>query len=187
MPTLDPSREGFTHKRPRHRRRQLAPARFADLAELDLGQVPVGEQPLADQLVHRHRRGEHARARVGDVERFEQALNGAVLAERSVQHGEGDVAAEQAAGRSHLDLLAARGPAALAVDHHLDHLVARLAQPAGHRGARAQRDVVLGGAPAGDHRCLHQGVVVVVVVVLDVVEVVVVVSGSMKTPTTIVT
>ena len=99
---------GLHPQRLRHRRRVLAPARLADLAELDLGQVPEGEQALADELVHRHRRGEHARSGVGDVERLEQSLDGAVLAERAVQHGEGDVAAEQPSGGAQLDLLARR-------------------------------------------------------------------------------
>ena len=85
---------GLHPERPRHRRRVLAPAGLADLAELDLRQVPEGEQPLADELVHRDRGGEHARPRVGDIERLEQSLDAPVLAERAVQDRKRHVAVE---------------------------------------------------------------------------------------------
>ena len=82
----------------------LAPALLAGLAEVDLGDPALAEQPLEDQLVDRHRGGEHAGADVGDVEALEQPLHGAVLAERPVQDREGDVAAEQPAGGAQVDL-----------------------------------------------------------------------------------
>ena len=49
------------------------------------------EQRLHDVFVHARGRTEDARADVGNVGEFEQALDGAVLAEGAVQHGEDDV------------------------------------------------------------------------------------------------
>ena len=138
---LDPDRHA-------HRRRLLAPARLAHLAEVHLREPVMGEEALADELVHRDRGREHARPRVRDVEAFEEPLDRAVLAERAVEHGEGDVGAEQAAGRAQLDLLAVGEPAAVALDQDADDLVARLLEPGRDRLARAERDVVLRGAPA---------------------------------------
>ncbi len=43
------------------------------------------EDDLGLMLVHRQRRGQHARMRVGDAQEFEQALDGAVLAISPVQ------------------------------------------------------------------------------------------------------
>ena len=51
----------------------------------------VSQHRLEDVLVHAERRGEHARADVGDTGELEQALHGAVLAERAVQHREDDI------------------------------------------------------------------------------------------------
>ena len=153
-------------ERPRHRRRVLAPAGLADLAELDLRQAPEGEQPLADQLVHRHRGGEHARARVGDVERS-RAGPGRVPSSPNgpCRTGNGDVAAEQAARGAHLDLLAVGEPAPVAVDQHLDHLVAGLAQARRRPRRRTRSETSCSDErPPRDHRDLHRvrGVVVVV-------------------------
>ena len=66
----------------------------------DLGNPRLRHQLLEEDLVHAQRRGEHAGADVRHVEAFEQALHGAVLAERSVQHGEHDVGAVASRGRA---------------------------------------------------------------------------------------
>ena len=66
------------------------------------------EQGLHRALVHRGRRGEHAGADVGKPGHLEEPLDGAVLAEGAVQHGEDDVDARQpagqVAGRVHVEL-----------------------------------------------------------------------------------
>jgi hypothetical protein len=56
------------------------------------------KQRLHDVFIHARGRAEHARAHVGDVGQFEQALNGAVFAEGSVQHGEDDIDVNGAVG-----------------------------------------------------------------------------------------
>ena len=66
---------------------------------VDLGHPDRGHQLLEEDLVQAHRRRGDAGADVGHVERLEQPLDGPVLAERAVQHGERDVGAEQARGR----------------------------------------------------------------------------------------
>ena len=128
----------------------LAPALLADRGELDLGNAAVGEEPLQRQLVHADRRGEDVGADVGQVEPLEQPLGAAVLAERAVQGGEGDVGAEQAVARAQLDRPAVAEPAALAGDGHPQRLMARLLEAAGDGLPGAQRDIVLGGTAAGD-------------------------------------
>ncbi len=50
-----------------------------------------GDDALGARLVHRDRRGEHARMRVGNAHQLEQALDAAILAEAAVQHVEDDV------------------------------------------------------------------------------------------------
>ena len=77
--------------------------------------------------------------------------------------GKATSAVEQAAGGAQLDLVAVGEPAPVALDQDRDHLVARLAQAVGDRGARAQRHLVLARAPAAQHRDPHQGGPVVVV------------------------
>src|SRR5690606_20008087 len=91
----------------------------------------------------------------GQVEPLEQPLDAAVLAEGAVQGGEDGVGAEQPAAGDQLDRAAAGAPAALAADPHLDHLVPGVAEAPRHRRAGAQRDLVLGGAAAREHRHLH--------------------------------
>ena len=49
------------------------------------------EQTLLHVLVHPHGRAEHPRAHVGHARELEQTLHRAVLAVRTVQHGEHDV------------------------------------------------------------------------------------------------
>ena len=53
-----------------------------------------GEHQFHRRLVHADGRGEHAGADVGDVRELEQALHGAVLAVRPVQHREHDIERE---------------------------------------------------------------------------------------------
>ena len=56
-----------------------------------LGQAGGGEETLHGVLVHGGGGAENARADVGDVGQLEEALDGSVLAEGAVQHGEDDV------------------------------------------------------------------------------------------------
>ena len=154
-------------------------------------QAGLQQQALGHLLVHRRRAGEHARADVGHATGLEQALQPAVLAERAVQGRERDVDAGQLAGdvarfAGHQLAAAARcerdgagvrvdgggeacareghvAPRTRALDADGHHPVAGLAQHRGERGGRAQRDLVLGGAPAeeqahGDGRVGAAGV-----------------------------
>ena len=84
---------------------------------------------LEDVLVHAQRRGEHARPDVGDVRELEQALHGAVLAERAVKRDEDDVERRRAWRASRRR--------------------ARAASPRRLRAARGCRR--RGGAPSGRH------------------------------------
>ncbi len=104
IPTLEPSREGFTQTGQAHLLHPLAPAGIAGGAEVHLRDAGVAEEPLEDQLVDRGRRREHAGSDVGDVEALEQPLNGSVLAEGAVEDREGDVAVEQPAGGAEVDV-----------------------------------------------------------------------------------
>ena len=67
------------------------------------GMPAAREHVLGLRLVHGQRRGQHAAAHVGHAGQLEQALDGAVLAQRSVQEGEHDdllvVGAGQCLGR----------------------------------------------------------------------------------------
>ncbi len=155
MPTLEPSREGLTQTgSPSAAARSRQPV-LAGLAEVDLGDAALAQQPLEDQLVDRDRRGEDAGADVGDVEALEQPLHGPVLAERSVQDREGDVAAEQAGGGAEVDLGAVVDPATVGLDDDVGDLVAGRPQAIGDGGAGAQRDRMLAGAAAADHGDPH--------------------------------
>ena len=143
IPTLDPSREGFTQSGRPSAGAALAPALLPHRDEIDLGQAAVGEQPLQGQLVHADRRGEDVGADVGDVEPLEQALDAAVLAERPVQRREGDVGPQQAAAGRQGDGLPVAGPGAVAGDRHPQRLVARRLEAVGDCLPGAKRDVVL--------------------------------------------
>ena len=59
----------------------------------------VAQDRLEQVLVHAERRGRDAGADVGDAGELEQALDGAVLAERAVQHGQDDVDGAERLGR----------------------------------------------------------------------------------------
>ena len=111
-----------------------------------------GHQLLEEHLVHAQRRGRDARADVGHVERLEQPLHGAVLAEGAVQRGERDVGAEQAAARAHAQRLAVAAPARRRGRSRPTRPRARRRAGPRARRRRGQRDLVLGGAPAGEHR-----------------------------------
>ena len=54
----------------------------------DLGNPVVGQDLLGGQLVHGQRRAQHAAPDVRHVGQLEQALQGAVLAERAMDEGE---------------------------------------------------------------------------------------------------
>ena len=98
-------------------------------------------------LIHGDGGAEHARAHVGQVGQFEQALHGAIFAEGAVQHGEDHVDFRVRAG---LGQDRARAPLAVLVDKVFDRLVL-LGIQAGHdRLGRAHRDFVLAGASAVD-------------------------------------
>ncbi len=172
MPTLEPSRDGLTHtgspSSATCSRQSASPARpEVRLAEVDLGHAAVGEQALEGELVDRRRGGEHAGARVGNAEHLERALDGAVLAIGPVHDGEGDVAAEQAAARLELDLVALAEPAPVALDDDVEDLVPGLGETGADRGAGAERDLVLARAAAPEHGDLHGVVVVGSVVVVS--------------------
>ena len=97
MRGLDEHRECRAPRARPARRGVGAVALAAHAAVAHLRDAARGHQVLEEHLVHAHRRGGHAGAHVGDVERLEHPLHRAVLAERPVQHREGDVDAEQAA------------------------------------------------------------------------------------------
>ncbi len=54
----------------------------------------IGHRHLGDVLLHGERRGEHAGMAVGNLQDFQDALDGAVLAGPAVQHVEGDIGLE---------------------------------------------------------------------------------------------
>ena len=64
------------------------------------GQSGGTEERLHDVFVHARGRTQHARANVGDVGQFKQALNRAVLAEGSMQYREDHVHVDGAIGRT---------------------------------------------------------------------------------------
>ena len=87
---------------------------------------------------------------VSDVEALEQALHGPVLAVRAVQDGEDDVGLEQPTARRDGDRLALATPHPVTADLDGEHLVAARGEALAHRGARGERDLVLGGPPPGE-------------------------------------
>ena len=94
-----------------------------DRAVVDLRHTRVRHQLLEHQLVHAQRRGEYAGADVRDVEAFEQALHGPVLAERSVQHREDDVDTIETGSGLDLHNRAVPPPHAVAADLDRDRVV----------------------------------------------------------------
>src|SRR6185369_16254855 len=79
------------------------------------------------------RRGQHARARVGDAEQLEQPLHAAVLAVAAVQRQESDV-----------DARLAQDQVEVAVHEHRTGLVPTFGKRRQDGGARAQRHLALG-------------------------------------------
>jgi eukaryotic-like serine/threonine-protein kinase len=135
-------------------------ALLAHTAVGDLGNPDRRHQLFEEHLVEAQRRGGDARADIRHVEQLEQALDGAVLAERPVQRGEGDVRAEQPGGGRHAERRAIAAPYAIAADLDGEHAMARGEQSLADRRARGQRHLVLGGAPArenGDGQRLTRG------------------------------
>ena len=91
MPVDEPARAGLTNTGSPSRSRwssvRVAVAAVQHLVGTDR-QTLGREQLLGELLVHRHGAGQHAGARVGQADHFEQALDGAVLAVGAVQHRE---------------------------------------------------------------------------------------------------
>ena len=123
-----------------------APARFTNPYVVDLrnGRGGRGQQALEHDLVHADRRSGDARADIGDVKCLEQPLDDPVLAERTVQRSEHDVSAEQTLPGTHAHGLIPVPPSSVAVDLDRDHLVTARKQAFADRGARGERDLVLG-------------------------------------------
>ena len=115
------------------------------------------EQLLQRQLVDADRRGSHAATNVGDVEHLKQALNRAVLTERAVQNGKGDISVKQAVAGAKLKLVRSAEPAAFGVDLNLSQLVASSANPIGNCSAADQRDLAFRGSASRDNGDDHRG------------------------------
>ena len=93
MPTLEPSRAGLTtHGKPSG---LSASSPVPQGHAAGDGDALVAHDRLEEILVHGEGRRGHARADVGDAGQLQQALHGAVLAERPVEDGEDDVDAAQ--------------------------------------------------------------------------------------------
>ena len=99
MPTDEPrfaglTKSGYCERLLDESRRALWVGAPLAAQQRDVGclrQAGGGEEPLHRVLVHRGGGAEHAGADVGDVGQLKQALDGAVLAEGAVQHGEDNV------------------------------------------------------------------------------------------------
>lgn len=63
----------------------LFPLMFGEMAKLALRKAGLREELFHHDLIHPGRRCQHARPDVRDIRHFEQPLDGAVLAERSVK------------------------------------------------------------------------------------------------------
>lgn len=136
---------------------------------------PVGvEDGLGHHLVHRNRGAEDAGADVRQAGQLEQALDGAVLAVRSVEHGDDHGAARVGVGgrqgqrigtgAGHVDRrrqrptvrhqrhrLLGQLPVTVAGDADGHHLVAVGVDGRHHVAGRHPADVVLGGSPTEQH------------------------------------
>ncbi len=159
MPTEEPSRAGLT-KTGSPSASSSATTRGGIVAEalerhrsvLHLGNAGLGHHRLEQQLVHAQRRSQHPGADIGDIEALEQPLDGPVLAKGPVQDREDDVHPGDAAARLERQRIALQAPHAVASDLDLDRLVAGRFEAAAHRSRRSERDLVLGGAAATEHR-----------------------------------
>ena len=118
--------------------------------------TPAAHQLLEDDLVHAHRRGEHARADVGHVEH--SAAPGRSCPRRRARAGRGSRRRRRAGPRParRLDSSPPRSSARRGRSSRRRPR-ARLGEPLAHGGGRAQRDLVLGRAPAGEDGDPHGG------------------------------
>ncbi len=140
MPTLDPRLAGLTNSgkarrvvNPRRstRARSAVHSRLPDHDPVRNPQ-PVGpKQHLHDGLVHPDGGGQHAAADVGHAGQFQQALNRAVLAKRTVQHRKDDVESESGQCRGRF-----RASGAATIDQH-ERVVTRIRRKE-HRATGAQ-------------------------------------------------
>ncbi len=108
-------------------------ARRGQPQEVDLGDPGGAHQLFEEHLVEADGGGGHAGADVGDVERLEHPLDGAVLAEGAVERREGDVGREQPAAGRRAQQLAVTVPLALAGDLHPQDLVPAGLEAVAHR------------------------------------------------------
>ncbi len=117
MPTLEPSRAGFTTTGKPNGFSTRSRCRSRTVTLSHDGHALVAHHRLEEILVHAERRGGDAGADVGDVRELEKALHRAVLAEGPVQDGEDHVDALERRGRpvrgdgQRLAALADLGPA----------------------------------------------------------------------------
>ena len=118
------------------------------------GRPPAAISSLNSTLSMHTADGRDAGADVGDVERLEHPLHRPVLAERAVQDRETPRPhpSRPAAGVHAHGARPPRRQAPSRADLDPQHLVAAREQPSRTAAARGKRDVVLGGAPAGEHR-----------------------------------
>ncbi len=123
---------------------------------VDLRQPRRTHQGLEAHLVHAQRRRRDAAADVGHIQALEQPLHRPVLAVGAVQRREDDIGVEQPARRGQRQLAAVEQPAAFTVDLDGHCVVAPGAQAFTHRGGGGERDLMLGGASAAEHRDAHQ-------------------------------
>ena len=104
-------------------------------------QAGGGEDLLGLDLVHGHRRGQHARVGVGDPQPLQQALHAAVLAPAAVERVEHDVGAR-----------VRKPPDQVRPGVDLNHGIARGPQRGCALGARDEGDLALGRPAAQQHR-----------------------------------
>ena len=121
----------------------------------DLRHVGGRQHLLEHDFVHAQRRREHAGADVRHVQELQQALHGAVLAERAVQHREHGVRLEQPAAGRQRQRLSVVHPRAGALDRDRHDVVPRIRNRLAHERGGAQRYLVLGRPAAGQNGDSH--------------------------------
>ena len=92
-PTEEPQQAGLT-KQGQPKRASIGAVGLAHGDEIDDGQAFPDPEFLGHLLVHADCRAEDARSHVGEVRALQEALNGAVLAEGAVEHGEDEIAGQ---------------------------------------------------------------------------------------------
>jgi hypothetical protein len=119
----------------------------------------VAEHLLEEVLVHAERGCGNARPDVRDAGKLEQALNGPVLAERAVQDRQHDIDGAERRRRvrrrngqrlGDRPVAGAQLPASVTPDRDRHDLVAVRVERLEHGTRRGERDLVLGGATAGE-------------------------------------